>query len=84
MEIDKRELSVLEKLEKFEWITNEASKLGIIFVGLVDGLVQTYHINNPERTLNQNPIWWHSYATKEQILESLTNSFKDEIEKYKK
>lgn len=67
-----------ENIIKFDKIVRELEKYNIIFIGLVDGLVQTTHKHNTNRVLNQNPMWWQN-ATEEQIIDSVLKTFSKEI-----
>lgn len=65
---------VLENLLKYSRIVKKLEENNIKFNGLVDGLVQTYHIDNPDYKHNQNPIWW-DVASEQDIVEGIIKTF---------
>lgn len=64
-----------KKLAKYTNIVDILKQNNITFNGLVGGLVQTYHNDNPTYFLNQNPIWWEC-ATEDEIINSIIKTFK--------
>lgn len=63
-----------EKIIKYAEIILVLEKNNISWNGLVDGLVETYHKDNPEYKLKQNPVWWN-IGSKEEIINSVISTF---------
>ena len=64
----------ITKLIKYAGIINVLEQNNIVYNGLVDGLVETYHLDNPTYKLHQNPAWWVT-ASKEDIIDSIISTF---------
>jgi len=62
-------------MEKFNMIIKSLENSGIKCTGLVNGMIQTFHKNNPQYIINQNPDWWR-IATEKEIVLGLKTRFK--------
>jgi hypothetical protein len=63
-----------KKIFKYSEIVSVLEQNNISWNGLVDGLVETYHNDNPDYKLRQNPTWWN-VASKEEVIDSVISTF---------
>jgi hypothetical protein len=68
------EENVVEKMVKYAEIVSVLEHNNISWNGLVDGLVETYHNDNPDYKLKQNPDWWN-IGGKEEVIDSVISTF---------
>jgi hypothetical protein len=65
---------VVKKMLKYAEIVSVLKQNNISWNGLVDGLVETYHNDNSEYKLKQNPHWWN-IGSKEEVIDSVISTF---------
>ena len=68
------EENVVEKMIKYAEIVSVLEQNNISWNGLVDGLIETHHNDNPEYKLKQNPDWWN-IGSKEEVIDSVISTF---------
>lgn len=65
---------VVKNMLKYAEIVSVLEQNNISWNGLVDGLVETYHNDNPDYKLKQNPDWWN-IGSKEEVIDSVISTF---------
>jgi hypothetical protein len=66
--------NIINNFLKYAEIVSVLEQNNISWNGLVDGLVETFHNDNPEYKLKQNPDWW-DIGSKEEVIKSVISTF---------